>query len=470
MCGYVGFFSNNNVAYNKDKVLSEMSKSIVHRGPDTDGKFINNNVALGFRRLSIIDLMNGDQPQHSSDNRYTIMMNGEVYNFMELREMLEKKHNVKFKTKSDTEAVLHTYEYYGEKTAEMLRGMFSFVIYDSKENSLYGARDHFGIKPFYYTEMGGDFIFGSEMKSFLHHPMFKKAINKDALKMYLEFQYTPTKETIIKDVYRLEPGTYWTYKNGKMTQKKYFKPEFKPEKRNYNETVKLIDDIVHSSVKYHQIADVEVGSFLSGGVDSSYIASVAKPDKTYSVGFKIEGFDETNLAADLCDILKINNKKREITPEEFFDALPDVQYYSDEPHANLSAVPLFFLSQTAAKDVKVVLSGEGADEFFAGYDLYIEGKASTLYNKLPMALRRGFGSVFSKVPNARIRQFFTANAKPVEETFIGQAYIMDDDLADKITKDKYKSKLTKRDIVQPIYDEVKGCDTLTKKMYLDFNL
>lgn len=470
MCGYVGFFTNNKVAYNKDKVISEMSKSIEHRGPDTDGKFIDDNVALGFRRLSIIDLMNGDQPQHSSDNRYIIMMNGEVYNFLELREMLEKKHNVKFKTNSDTEAVLHTYEHYGEKTAEMLRGMFSFVIYDSKEKSLYGARDHFGIKPLYFTEMGGDLIFGSEMKSFLHHPMFKKAINKDALKMYLEFQYTPTKETILKGVYRLEPGTYWTYKNGKLTQKKYFKPEFKPEKRDYNQTVNLIDEIVHSSVKYHQIADVEVGSFLSGGVDSSYIASVAKPDKTYSVGFKIEGFDETNLAADLCNILKINNKKTEITPEEFFEALPQVQYFSDEPHANLSAVPLFFLAENAAKDVKVVLSGEGADELFAGYDLYIEGKASTLYNKLPMGMRRGFGKAFSKFPNARLRQFFTANAKPVEETFIGQAYIMDDELADKITKDKYKSKLTKQDIVQPIYDEVKGCDTLTKKMYLDFNL
>lgn len=470
MCGYVGFFTNNEVDYDRNKVLDAMNKTIIHRGPDSDGTYVDKNVCLGFRRLSIIDLLGGDQPQRSADGRYTIVFNGEIYNFMELRDMLIEKHNVKFTTKSDTETILHTYEIYGKKTAEMLRGMFSFVIYDAQEKSLYGARDHFGIKPFYFAEMGSELIFGSEIKSFLEHPSFKKEVNKDALKMYLEFQYVPTKETIFKGVYRLLPGTYMKYKGGKLEEVRYFSPEFSPEKRDYNETLNLIDEIVQSSVKYHQIADVEVGSFLSGGVDSSYIASVARPNKTYSVGFKIEGFDETDLAGELCEILKINNKKREITPDEFFDALPSVQYYSDEPHANLSAVPLYFLSETAAKDVKVVLSGEGADEFFAGYDLYIEGKASKAYNKLPMGIRKANASIFKNFPKQRIRQFFTENAKPVEETFIGQADIMDDPLADKITQEKYRSNLTRKDIVMPIYKQVKNCDTLTKKMYLDFNL
>lgn len=471
MCGYVGFFTDsNNINYDRDQVISAMSKSIEHRGPDSDGKFIDENVSLGFRRLSIIDLLGGDQPQQSDDSRFTIVFNGEIYNYRELREMLINEHQVKFKTKSDTETILHTYEIFREKTASMLRGMFSFVIYDAQEKSLYGARDHFGIKPFYFTHTGEELIFGSEIKSFLHHPSLKKQVNKDALKMYLEFQYVPTKETMFKNVYRLIPGTYMTYKNGELKETRYFKPEFSPKNRDYDSTVKLIDEIVQSSVEYHQIADVEVGSFLSGGVDSSYIASVARPNKTYSVGFKIEGFDETNLAGELCKILNINNKKREISPDEFFDVLPSVQYHSDEPHANLSAVPLFFLSQCAAQDVKVVLSGEGADEFFAGYDEYIEGNVSRFYNKLPLCLRKLFGCVFSKFPNVRIRRFFVSNSKTVEESFIGQADIMDDKLADKIISEKYKSSISRYDVVKPFFEEVKNCDKLTKKMYLDFNL
>lgn len=471
MCGYVGFFNNNtNVNYDRSSVLKEMNKAIIHRGPDSEGEYIDENVSLGFRRLSIIDLMGGDQPQQSDDGRYTIVFNGEIYNFQELREMLIKKHNAKFHTKSDTETILHTYEFYGDKTASMLRGMFSFVIYDKQEKSLYGARDHFGIKPFYFCEAGSDFIFGSEIKAFLSHPNFKKEVNKDALKMYLEFQYVPTKETMFKNVFRLIPGTYMKYKDGKLEETRYFKPEFSPEKRDFDKTVSLIDEIVQSSVVYHQIADVEVGSFLSGGVDSSYIASVARPNKTYSVGFQIEGFDETDLAGDLCKILKINNKKREISPDEFFDALPNVQYHSDEPHANLSAVPLYFLSQTAAKDVKVVLSGEGADEFFGGYDLYIEGNASRRYNKLPIGIRRALAGIFGKIPKKRIANFFAENAKPVEQTFIGQADIMDDKTADKLMSAKFRSTLTRADIVKPFFDEVKNADTLTKKMYLDFNL
>ncbi len=470
MCGFAGFFDTDNVTYERGGVIDKMSEAIAHRGPDSDGKFVDSYVALGFRRLSIIDLSGGDQPISTEDGRYVIVFNGEIYNYRELREELIASHGSTFKTNSDTEVVLKTYSVYGNETASRLRGMFAFVIYDTERHTLYGARDYFGIKPFYYGEFGSTFLFGSEIKSFLHHPAFRKEVNPDALKMYLEFQYSPLKETIFKGTFKLTPGHYFTYEEGEFRETEYFKPTYNPVSRSFDNAVKLIDETVHSSVIYHQIADVEVGAFLSGGVDSSYVVSDAKPMKTYSVGFKVEGFDETGLAEDLCKILKITHKKKEITPDEFFDALPYVQYHSDEPHANLSAVPLFYLSELASRDVKVVLSGEGADEFFGGYDWYIQSGASKAYKKLPLGARKFFAKTLGKIPQRHIKKFFTSNAERVEDTYIGQAFIMNDAEADRLLSEKYRSPLSYKDVTKPYYDEVKDCDDLTKKLYIDMNL
>ncbi|MBR6916845.1 MAG: asparagine synthase (glutamine-hydrolyzing) [Clostridia bacterium] len=470
MCGFAGFFDTDNVTYDRGSVIERMSELIAHRGPDSDGKFVDGAAALGFRRLSIIDLAGGDQPIVSDDGRYVIVFNGEIYNYRELREELIKDHGAHFNTNSDTEVILKTYEVYKNETASRLRGMFAFVIYDRERRALYGARDYFGIKPFYYGTFGSALLFGSEIKSFLAHPSFKKEVNPDALKMYLEFQYSPLKETIFKGVFKLTPGHYFTYGDGKFDEVGYFKPTYDVRSRTFDNAVKLIDETVHSSVEYHQIADVEVGAFLSGGVDSSYVVSDAKPMKTYSVGFKVEGFDETGLAEDLCKILCITHRKKEITPDEFFEALPSVQYHSDEPHANLSAVPLFYLSDLAARDVKVVLSGEGADEFFGGYDWYIQSGASKAYKKLPMGVRKFFAKTLGKIPQRHIKKFFTSNAERVEDTYIGQAFIMNDAEANRILSEKYRSPLSYKDVTKPYYDEVKGCDELTKKLYLDMNL
>ena len=205
----------------------------------------------------------------------------------------------------------------------MLRGMFAFVIYDRLTHKMYGARDYFGIKPFYYATMNDTFLFGSEIKGFLPHPAFEKELDPDVMKMYLIFQYSPMEKTIFKGVKKLNPGTYFTYENGEMKTVRYFEPTFDPKKRSFDDTVKAIDDAVLSSVEYHQIADVEVGSFLSGGVDSSYVASVVKPMKTYSVGFEVGGFDETGLASELSKILGMPNTRREISADDFFAALPE---------------------------------------------------------------------------------------------------------------------------------------------------
>jgi len=469
MCGIVGFCDKQE--YSKEEIIKKMSALITHRGPDSDGFYSDGYTTLGFRRLSIIDLKGGDQPIHSQSGRFVIVFNGEIYNYRELKHELCEQGRT-FKTDSDTEVILACYEAYGKEAASKLRGMFAFVIYDKLERKLYGARDYFGIKPFYYANFNGAFMFGSEIKSFLAHPKFKKEINKDALKMYLEFQYSPLKECIFKNVYKLTPGHYFEYdvQNDSFLTTAYFTPEFEPDHKSYNDNVEAIDEAVLSSVEYHQIADVEVGSFLSGGVDSSYIASTVKPMKTYSVGFDIGGFDETSLASSLSAMLNMPNKTKEITPDEFFSVLGKVQYHSDEPHANLSAVPLYFLSQMAAKDLKVVLSGEGADEFFGGYDLYIEGKASHTYKKLPLGMRKVFAKAFSNFPVASVRRFFENNTKNVEQTYIGQAFIMGNEEADSILKPEYASDMTYQKVTETYYNNVKNDDDLTKKMYLDMNL
>jgi len=467
MCGFAGFYGGD--CEDRRQVVENMGREGAHRGPDDDGIFTDDTAALGFRRLSIIDLVAGVQPMHSADDRYVMVFNGEIYNYRELRVDLEQDGAV-FKTDSDTETILQTYLRYGTETAARLRGMFAFVIYDKKERTLYGARDYFGIKPFYYAMVEGAFLFGSEIKSFLQYPGFKKELNCDALKLYLEFQYSPLPETIFKGVYKLTPGSYFTYDGKELKTERYFEPTYDPKTRSFENAVKLIDETVLSSVDYHQIADVEVGSFLSGGVDSSYVASVVKPMKTYSVGFEVGGFDETELAEHLCKTLNMPNRAKEISADEFFDALPMVQYHSDEPHANLSAVPLYYLAQLAAEDVKVVLSGEGADELFGGYDWYIQSEADRRYKRWPLGIRRFLANTLGKIPQSHIRRFFRAGVERVEDTYIGQAFIMNDEEANALLKAPYRSEISYKDVTAPYYEKVKDCDDLTKKLYLDMNL
>jgi len=345
MCGIVGFVDKRKVQ-EKEKIIKDMAHQILHRGPDGEGYYYDNVVALGHRRLSIIDVKGGAQPIYNKDKSKMIVFNGEIYNYESLKnELLELGYE--FETKTDTEVILHGYEAWGDDLFSRLRGMFAFVIYDKKTKDLVGARDHFGMKPFYYYLSDTEFLFASEIKSMLVHPNFKKEMNKDALKMYLIFQYSVKEETFFKNVYKLKPGHFFHYKNGKLDVKPYFELEYhKDSNKSYEEMKRELQSVLEDSIYYHQTtSDVEVGAYLSGGVDSSYVVSVAKPDKTFSVGFSYEGFDETDLAADLSKILEIKNYRKKISPEDFFEALPNVEWHTDEPHANLSTVPLYFLSE-----------------------------------------------------------------------------------------------------------------------------
>lgn len=466
MCGFTGFISKKN---KKEKIIKEMNDTIIHRGPDDEGYYVDSDIALGFRRLSIIDLKGGEQPIYNENKDLVINFNGEIYNFLELKEELIKRGH-KFKSKTDTEVIIHGYEEYGYDVVKKLRGMFSFVIWDIKNKKLFGARDPFGIKPFYYYKKDDKFIFGSEIKSFIKCPDFEKKLNKKILKNYLVFQYSPLEETFFENTYKLMPGYYFVYENGNFEKTKYFEIEYKNDNNNIDEIVDGINNIMKDSIEHHKISDVEVGSFLSSGVDSSYIVSNANVNRTYTVGFEGEGgFNEINDAKDLSNLLGIENTNQLITPEMFFDAVPKVQYYSDEPHANLSAVPLYYLAKLAAKDVKVVLSGEGADELFGGYFLYDTPKEYEKYNKIPFGIRKIIKNLVVHFPNFKGKHFLIQGGSSINDSYIGQAFIMDNDEANSLLKDEYKSDLKYQDITKDKYNDVKNKDDVLKKMYLDMN-
>lgn len=466
MCGITGFVSRS--APDVD-ALHAMGDTIRHRGPDGEGYYVDNHCAIAHRRLSIIDLAGGSQPMYSPDGRYVIAYNGEIYNYRELREEL-KAAGVPFSTNCDTEVILMGYAHWGVEVTKKLRGMFAFVIWDKEKRELFGARDPFGIKPFYYAPMGDYFFFGSECKSFLPHPAFKKELNGDALKLYLTFQYSALNESFFKGVYRLLPGHYFLHRDGITEFYSYAKLTFDPENMPLEERTKQIRETVSRSVEAHQISDVEVGAFLSGGIDSSVITALSRPDKTYSVGFEREGFNETHEAQELCKELGLKNYSKVITAQEFFDVLPTVQYFADEPNANLSTVPLYFLSRLAAQDVKVVLSGEGADELFAGYETYHTTRLFRAWRKMPKFMRKAAAAAASRLPKFHGQGFLKKAAKEVREYFVGQAFIFDNDEAERVLAPKYRSVLTWRDVTGPYFDAVEDADDLIKMQYLDLHL
>ena len=467
MCGIVGFINNID---NSNEVIKRMMDKIKHRGPDAEGSYVDEDIALGHRRLSIIDISSqGDQPIFNEDRSILIVFNGEIYNYKDIRkELIEAGHI--FTTNTDTEVLLHGYEQYGEKILNMLRGMFSFVIWDKNKKELFGARDFFGIKPMYYAVMNKTFMFGSEIKSFLEHPQFKKELNTVALENYLTFQYSPASETFFKNVYKLQPAHYFKMKNGKLQIRRYWDVHFNADETpSLDEWVKNISDTFHNSVEAHKIADVEVGSFLSSGVDSSYVAAVADVDQTFTVGFgEDERYNEIGFAKNFSKAIGKENTSKVISPEEYWNSISKIQYHMDEPLADPSAVALYFVCNIASEKLKVVLSGEGADEIFGGYNVYSDPDG-TFYDKLPRFIKRGIGSAASKLPAKRGVNFFVRKGKDVEERFIGNAYMFTPQQRKELLKISTiapdPSALTK-----PYFDKVKNKDDVTKMQYLDLHM
>ena len=468
MCGIAGFMGQ---VENRADVIRNMTEVITHRGPDSDGFFTDDNISMGFRRLSIIDLGAGHQPIYNEDKSLVLTFNGEIYNYKDLRkELIEKGH--KFYTDTDSEVLVHGFEEWKEDMLPKLRGMFGFAIYNTKDNSLFIARDFFGIKPMHYTQIGNDFVYASEIKSILEYPKFEKKFNRKALDSYLSFQYAVPPETFFEGVYCLMPGHYLWYKDGEVETTRYFEARFNPdEEMTEEEAVDRIEKVFENSVNAHKIADVEVGCFLSSGVDSSYVSTYFADQKTFTVGFDFgEKYNEISWAKNLSEKIGVEHHTHLISSEEFWDAVPTVQYHMDQPLADPSCIALYFVSRLASHYVKVVLSGEGADELFGGYTCYNDPRVFKIYQTIvPHCIRKAIRAICRKLPDIKGRDYLIRACDKLEERYIGNAFMYDYKQKQELLKDP--SIATRpQDLTRKYYYRCRKYDDVTKMQYLDINM
>ena len=468
MCGIAGFMGQ---VENRADVIRNMTEVITHRGPDSDGFFTDDNISMGFRRLSIIDLGAGHQPIYNEDKSLVLTFNGEIYNYKDLRkELIAKGH--KFYTDTDSEVLVHGFEEWKEDMLPKLRGMFGFAIYNTKDNSLFIARDFFGIKPMHYTQIGNDFVYASEIKSILEYPKFEKKFNRKALDSYLSFQYAVPPETFFEGVYCLMPGHYLWYKDGEVETTRYFEARFNPdEEMTEEEAVDRIEKVFENSVNAHKIADVEVGCFLSCGVDSRYVSTYFADQKTFTVGFDFgEKYNEISWAKNLSEKIGVEHHTHLISSEEFWDAVPTVQYHMDQPLADPSCIALYFVSRLASHYVKVVLSGEGADELFGGYTCYNDPRVFKIYQTIvPHCIRKAIRAICRKLPDIKGRDYLIRACDKLEERYIGNAFMYDYKQKQELLKDP--SIATRpQDLTRKYYYRCRKYDDVTKMQYLDINM
>ena len=466
MCGLCGFTGE---LVDRETYLRQMTEKIIHRGPDSDGFYTDADIAMGFRRLSIIDLGAGDQPLYNEDKTLVLTFNGEIYNYKALRAQLLEKGHI-FVTESDSEVLLHGFEEWGEELLPRLRGMFGFAIWNTEKKELFLARDPFGIKPMHYTRLAdGRLVYGSEIKSILTHPDVKKEFNPAALDGYLSFQYSVPDETFFRDIYCLPPAHCLWYRGGEVTLHRYFDPMFTPdEDMTLDEAVEEIDRAFTDSVEAHRISDVEVGCFLSSGVDSSYVASYFGGQKAFTVGFDNgQHYNESNYAAELAKEVGIEHYVHIISEEEYWASLPKVQYYLDQPLADPSCVALYFVSKLAAEHVKVVLSGEGADELFGGYRIYHEPYSLRGYQRLPRFLRKFLAACAARLPDFKGKSFLLRGAQTLEERFIGNAKMFTEKEKARLLRDIPATDPTEK--TRAFYAQTAGQDDVTRMQYLDIN-
>ncbi len=469
MCGICGFIDPA-TSYDRAAVVRAQASRIVHRGPDDEGFHSDGDLHLGFRRLSIIDLHQGHQPLFNADGSKVITFNGEIYNYPAIREQLAGRGH-EFRTNSDTEVLLHAYEEYGTSVFDHLRGMFAFAVWDSRERELFLARDFFGIKPLYYAPIPGGIAWASEIKCLLEHPAVRRELNLQGLASYLSFQYNPLDETMFTGIYKLPPAHYLRWKDGRYEIRRYWAPEFHPEVgRSFEDHVEELSAVLDDSVKAHMIADVEVGSFLSSGVDSSFVAASFGGQRTFTVGFENAGYNEIDAALALAAQIGVESHSKVITPTEYWDALSDIQWHMDEPLADPACVPLYFVSKVAREHVKVVLSGEGADELFGGYQIYNEPHGLRHLNRLPRSMKTGLWGAASRLPDFYGKNYVHRGTTALVDRFIGNAYQFRADQVARLMNAELAHPLTPQDITGPFYARSAGQDDATRMQHLDINL
>jgi asparagine synthase (glutamine-hydrolysing) len=440
MCGLLAYFSTDAPRVT-DAVAGDVQQALHclrHRGPDETAVWSDAHVVYGFNRLSFIDIEHSHQPMPYADGRYRIVFNGEIYNYVELREELAAA-GATFATEGDTEVIVAGYHLWGEDVVHRLRGMFAFLIWDSQEQTVFGARDPFGIKPLFVTRLAdGAVAFSSEKKALLELLGGSKAaggVDAASLQHYLTLQYVPEPATLHTGIRRIESGTLFRVRDGELTTERYFHPRFPVQPVGKDEEQSLYDRIaavLDDSVRVHMRADVTVGSFLSGGIDSTAIAALAKRYNpklmTFTVGFEREGFSEIDVAAESARAIGVEHITRVVTPEEFAESIPLVVWYLDDPVADPALVPLWFVAREARKHVKVVLSGEGADELFGGYNIYREPLSLAAFERLPGGIRRALGALSARLPDGmRGKDLLRRGSIPLEQRYYGNARIFRDD-------------------------------------------
>lgn len=476
MCGFVCsvYDEANSVSRLSAETFKKMNRIITHRGPDDEGYYEDAFVQFGFRRLSIIDIESGAQPLSYDDERYWIIFNGEIYNHIELREELIQS-GYTFETSSDTEVILALYSQMGEKVVEKLRGMFAFIIWDKQKQQLFGARDHFGIKPLYYhvDEEAGMIIFASEKKSILE-AMDEQPLNLDALQQYMTYQFVPEPDSLTSGIKKLEPGHYFMKKIGEpMEMKRFFRAHFKPVQKSEDEFIKEIRAGLIESVEMHMRSEVPVGSFLSGGIDSSIMAGLAKQIdpkiKTFSVGFEREGFSEIDVAKETADKLGLENISYVITPEEYMNEFPKIMWYLGDPLADPACVPLYFVAREARKHVTVALSGEGSDELFGGYNIYREPQDLEVFNKIPQVGKSLLRNLAKVLPEGvKGKSFIERGVTPMEERYIGNAKMFSEEEKQKLLV-RYNDKMNYLDVTDPLYAETTDYAPVERMQYIDIH-
>ncbi|GIP31159.1 asparagine synthase (glutamine-hydrolyzing) [Paenibacillus sp. J2TS4] len=475
MCGIAGamYFTEREPS---EQLLRRMTDVIVHRGPDDSGIWTEPRIGLGFRRLSIIDLQEGRQPLTNEDETVWIVFNGEIYNYKALRGQLQDKGH-QFRTQSDTEVIVHLYEEYGAECVKMLRGMFGFVIWDRKKKLLFGARDHFGIKPFYYSFGPDQFLFASEIKSILAADETRRSVETEAFMNYLTFQYVPEPMTMFQGIRKLPPAHTITVRaDGTMKLSRYWDPMFEPVSRPFNDYIEELREKLKDSVVHHMQSDVERGCFLSSGIDSTAIAAHMRniePIRTFSVGF--EGANnETTIARETAEALGTEHYSRLISEKDFFDSVPKAIWHQDEPVADPSAIALYHVAQLAKEHVTVVLSGEGADELFGGYRIYREPLSLRPVSWMPLLMKRFVHKLVDKLPAGLPgRNYLLRGTTPLEERFLGNAKIFSEEMKAEIIRGsdhllhQYKNPIQ---IAAEFYNRTRHLDPVTRMQYIDMNL
>ncbi|OFS37025.1 asparagine synthase (glutamine-hydrolyzing) [Corynebacterium sp. HMSC069E04] len=481
MCGLCALLSADRNAAQHLEALEQSLQCMRHRGPDAAGTWHDEDAAFGFNRLSIIDLEHSNQPlrwgPEDNPERYALTFNGEIYNYVELREELSAA-GYTFNTEGDGEPIAVGYHHWGKDVVEHLRGMFGFVIWDTETRTMFAARDQFGIKPLYYATTDAGTVFASEMKCILSMADslgLDLSLDKRAIEHYVDLQYVPEPESLHATIRRVESGCTVTLRPGeKVVSERYFKPRFPIQPVKQGEEQKLFDRIARAledSVEKHMRADVTVGSFLSGGIDSTAIAALAKrhnPDLlTFTTGFEREGYSEVDVAAESAAAIGVEHIVKIVSPEEYAEAVPKIMWYLDNPVADPSLVPLYFVAQEARKHVKVVLSGEGADELFGGYTIYKEPLSLAPFEKIPSPLRRGLGNLSQVLPEGmKGKSLLNRGSMTMEERYYGNARSFNFEQLQRVLP-WAKPEWDHREVTAPIYAQSQDFDPVARMQHLD---